>query len=328
MAVTIANSVGYEGTIQEPDWARLMIHAAGRRYGVVAPSDWKVTPGAADREIRIAPGMGFAAGVLDRTDAEVSLTLPARASGSRWHLIVARRDWQANVSSFDSIPGPTGSASIPTREVEPGILDEQPLALVRVQAGQSQVVEIRDLRVWVSNGGAFAVDDLVRQYLGPLGTSLFINGVAWNRALNTLGTSVWVRTPSEKQAGTASGTQTGGIAYPGATTHLAAFTVPNAIPAGSMLHVRGDVEIYVPTAGNEFNFAGFLQVRRGDDVLVQRRWHSNGRNGRWIYAGVELNVPVVDEIAANTAFRFSTTSDPLSAAGVEVWMANVAWSVS
>ena len=53
MPVTIANSVGYDGTIQEPDWARLMVYAGGRQYGVVAPADWKVTPGAADREIRL-----------------------------------------------------------------------------------------------------------------------------------------------------------------------------------------------------------------------------------------------------------------------------------
>lgn len=328
MAVTIANSVGYEGTIREPDWARLMIHAAGRRYGVVAPSDWKVTPGAADREIRIAPGMGFAAGVLDRTDVEVSLTLPAPASGSRWHLIVARRDWQANASSFDSIPGPTGSASIPSRSVEPGTLDEQPLALVRVQAGQSQVVEIRDLRVWVNNGGAFAVDDLVRQYVSSLGTSLMVNGVTWNRVLDALGTAQWVRSPVQRQTGTAEGAASGGIVPRNGAVTLASFAVPGEIPAGALLHVRGDVEIYVPPASQSDNFAGYLRITRGSEVLALRRWHSQGRNGRWIFSGIELNLAVAEAVAANTQLRFSITSDPLSTAGVEVWNAAVAWSVS
>lgn len=193
MAVTITDSVGYEGSVEEPDWARLMAYAGGRQYGVVGEGDWKVTAGTADREVRIAPGTGFGSGVLDRTTEAASLTLPAPLSGSRWHLITGHRDWGANESSFDSIAGSTGSAQIPTRETTPGTADDQPLALARVQAGQSQVVEIRDLRVWGGYGGASAVDELVLQYLTQLGTNISIGGVIWRRDLNALGNAVWVR---------------------------------------------------------------------------------------------------------------------------------------
>lgn len=192
MAVSITDSVGYEGTVDEPQWARLMAYAGGRQYGVIGEGDWKVTPGTADREIRIAPGSGFGSGVLDRTTAAASLTLPAPASGSRWHLIAVRRDWQNNLSSFDSIAGSTTTAQIPIRQTTPGTSDDQPIALVRVQAGQSQVAEVRDLRVWGGDGGAFAVDDLVRQYLNRVGTHVRINAVDWDLTLNVLGSPTWV----------------------------------------------------------------------------------------------------------------------------------------
>lgn len=191
MAVTIADSVGYEGSVDEPDFARLMAYAGGRQYGVIGEGDWKVIAGTADREVRIVPGSGFGSGVLDRTTEAASLVLPAPASGSRWHLIAVRRDWQNNESVFDSIAGSTGTAQIPARETTPGTKDDQPLALVRVQAGQSQVVEIRDLRVWGGDGGSFAADELVLQFLSRLGTRVRISGVWWTRVLDALGNPQW-----------------------------------------------------------------------------------------------------------------------------------------
>lgn len=191
MSVIIADSVGYEGTVDEPDWAALMSYAGGRQYGVIGEGDWKVTAGTADREVRIAPGNGFGGGVLDRTTDSASLTLPASPSGSRWHLIAARRDWGANQTSFDAIGGGTGTAQIPARNTTPGTADDHPIALVRVQAGQSQVVEIRDLRVWGGDGGAFAADQLVLQYLNRLGTRVVIGSQEWIRYSDALGNLAW-----------------------------------------------------------------------------------------------------------------------------------------
>lgn len=184
-------SVGYTGDIDEVAWAQVLPMMGGRHYGVLGGGDWKVTAGTADREVRIAPGTGFGPGILDRTTTEASLVLPAPASGSRWHLIAVRRDWQNNESVFDSIGGSTGTAQIPARETTPGTKDDQPLALVRVQAGQSQVVEIRDLRVWGGDGGSFAADELVLQFLSRLGTRVRISGVWWTRVLDALGNPQW-----------------------------------------------------------------------------------------------------------------------------------------
>lgn len=192
MAVTIADSVGYEGTVDEEDWATLIAASGGRRYGVLGPSDWQVTRGAADREVRIAPGAGFGPGVLDRTTSESSLVLPSPGTGKQWVLITCHRDWGANTSSFDYITGGTGQAVIPARATTPGTEDDQPLALVSVDAAQAQVGEIIDLRVWGSNGGAYAASVVALQYLNDLGTSILVgNETRADRVLDALGSPVW-----------------------------------------------------------------------------------------------------------------------------------------
>lgn len=324
MAVTIADSVGYEGTVDEPDWARLMAYAGGRQYGVVGDGDWKVTAGTADREVRIAPGMGFGSGVLDRTTTAASLILPAPPSGSRWHLVTVRRDWGANESSFDSIPGGTGTAQIPTRETTPGTADDQPIALVRVQAGQSQVVEIRDLRVWGGYGGAFAADELALQYLAQLGTIISVAGTVWRRELNALGSPVWVKA-MQPQGGQTEGQTSGTIIAANSAAPLLDFTVSTPISPGALLHIHADVEIYIPGGPS---YAGFLQIRRDGVVLTQRRWHSQGRSGRYTYPSVELNLPISQEVPAGTRYVLTVTSDPLSSGGVELWNAFLSWGVS
>ncbi|MDR6691337.1 hypothetical protein J2X55_002249 [Microbacterium sp. 1154] len=326
MAVTITDSVGYEGTIEEPDWARLQTYAAGRQYGVIGEGDWKVTAGAADREVRIAPGFGFGAGVLDRTTAAASLVLPAPSSDSVWHLIVAHRDWQANTTTFDVINGTSGAAAIPTRQATPGTLDDQPIALVRVQAGQSQVAEIRDLRVWGGYGGAVASDDLVRQYLTQLGTNITIAGIAWRRDLNSLGNPVWVKVRPMQGGQLEALTNNAAQASPGSDLPIIAFAVAEAVPAGSMLHIHADIEIYIPPADKDM--AGFLRIYRGDTLLAQRRWHSQGRRGRFTYPSVEVNLPITQDIPTGTTFRFAVSTDPLSGANVDLWHGFLSWGVS
>ncbi|MEX8031674.1 hypothetical protein AB6V29_01415 [Microbacterium sp. 20-116] len=196
-SVNIPLSAGYgrrgpddtsAGTVYAPEWSALVSNAGGHDYGVIGQDSWKVTRGALDREIVIAAGRGFGKGVIDTTDQASRFQLPAPSSGSVWHLIVAHRDWAARQSSFTNLVG-NSNAQLPARDVTPGLLDDQPIALVRVTAGQSQVTEIRDLRVW----DALAVDDLVLQYLNRLGSSVTIGGVLWRRDINTLGNPVWVR---------------------------------------------------------------------------------------------------------------------------------------
>lgn len=320
-------STGYEGEIDETAWAEILPMMGGRSYGVKSANDWRASIGSSDRSVVIATGTGFGHGVRDRVTAPVTVSLPAVTSGSRWDLICARRNWNTPATTFGSIPG-TSALQLPTRKNSPGEEDDQPLYLAKVEAGKSQVAELIDLRVWGGDGGATARHQLALQYLTQLGTSVLIDGVVWRRTIDADGNASWLRTPVLRQGGQLEGVTGGGIANPGALTHLLLWTIPEAVPAGAMLHIRADVEIYMPAGAD---YAGFTQILRGDAnpvVLAQRRWHNQRRSSRFTYPSVELNMPVTQEIPAGTAFRFSTTSDPLTAGGVEVWHAYVSWGVS
>lgn len=172
--VTIPNSVGYAGDINATEWAQFSPFF-GQRYGVADAGSWVATPGAADREVRLSKGVGYGAGVMDRTTADVSLVLPATTSGSLYHLVYVNRDWNTSGgrSSFTTKPG-TSALTIPARDTTPGNIDDQPLWLARVDAGKSQVQELIDLRVWRGPGGVYAARREVLQYLNEPGTSIFI----------------------------------------------------------------------------------------------------------------------------------------------------------
>ncbi|MDF2994101.1 MAG: hypothetical protein K0S37_4615, partial [Microbacterium sp.] len=138
---------------------------------------------------------GFGYGIRDASDAEESVTLAPVASGSRWDLITMRRDWDENVSAFHVVQG-SSAREIPARATAFAQLDDQPLWLARVQAGFSQVRELIDLRVWGGDGGAFAVDELVLQYLNRIGTRIRIGTALWERVIDSLGSPSWVRNDS------------------------------------------------------------------------------------------------------------------------------------
>lgn len=195
--VTIASaggtSVGYDGTVDEQAWALNAPHL-GKRYGVSGDS-WRVTPVAAgDRTVNISAGSGFGWGVFDTLPTDVQLQLDTQASGSRYDIIVARRDWGGvgGGTSLDAITA-TAAGDIPiTRANTPGVLDEQPIALVRVIAGQTVPVIVADLRVWQADGGAFALSDKVLQYLGQPGTAVRIGTTVWSRIQSATGVPSWL----------------------------------------------------------------------------------------------------------------------------------------
>jgi hypothetical protein len=187
MAIT---SYGYDGSVDEVAWARL--HGTGGQiYGVKEAGHWKASPVAVvDRQIAISPGDGWGKGVYDSSSSEVVVgPMPAVSSGSRWDLIVARRDWDTNTTSFGYVTGSALKAIPATRAVDGGILDEQPVALVKFTAGQSQAQEIVDLRVH----RGVAQDPLVLDYYNELGTQLRIKGSVWTRIVDpTSGFAAWV----------------------------------------------------------------------------------------------------------------------------------------
>lgn len=190
MAIT---SIGYDGSVNESQWAKMVPLVGSSHYGVAAPGDWKVTSHATmDRGINIATGSGWGHGVLDTSDATVSLQGATVSSGSRWDMVVARRNWSGTGGSttFQIVSGSAAKA-LPSRNATPGTLDDQPLALVQFTAGQTAPTSIVDLRCWARNGGLCARDDMALAYLKLPGSQIMINGKQWNCELDANGNAVW-----------------------------------------------------------------------------------------------------------------------------------------
>lgn len=206
-------SHGYDTTTGNPytevAWANAHPSIGAASYGVRGPLEWKVSAVAGqDRTVSIAAGRGWGHGVTDSTFANETIQLDTITSGTRWDLIAVRRDWTptAGESKFIKVNGGATAVIPGGRVAEPGNIDDQPLALVQVTAGQTQPTVVLDLRTWSGDGGGLVAEhDLVRSFMDAVGTRLRIDGVGWTRAVGDNDTPVWVKehVPSAMAAGRA-----------------------------------------------------------------------------------------------------------------------------
>ena len=191
MAIT---SAGNKGTVNATQWADLVERVGASSYGVDGPGDFQVSAVAGqDRPVSVGAGKAWGHGVIAFSDANETRQLGTIASGSRWDLVVLRRTWtsEGGATTVEVVPG--GSAmALPARNNVPGTLDDQPLALVQVTAGQTQPTAIVDLRVWARTGGAVANHDLVRSYVRDSGTMLVIGSKIWQMRVSGAGLPEWV----------------------------------------------------------------------------------------------------------------------------------------
>lgn len=189
-------SIGYDGTVNERQWAELVPNAGSCEYGIKGAGDLKVSavPGQ-PLMLSVSAGTGWGHGVIDTSTTNTTITCDTISSGTRWDLIALRRNWQPLAGGPSSIVKVTGATTkvIPAaRKNEPGVEDDQPLALVQWTAGQTQPTAIIDLRVWAGNGGAVAKDDLALSYLGRLGAMVTIGSVQWQNVLKDNDVPGWV----------------------------------------------------------------------------------------------------------------------------------------
>lgn len=193
MAIT---SVGYDGTVDEKQFEAIMGYSAHSSFGVNGPIAFAATNVAGQTlQVRLAAGNAWTSGVVDVMDAASTVQLEAPpASGSRWDMIVLRRNYQppGGTTSLEVIKG-TSSKTLPARETNSGVLSDQPLWLCRIDAGSGIVNEYIDLRVWARNGGCAANHDLVRSYMGHPGTMIYINGILWLLRVGPNGVTEWVK---------------------------------------------------------------------------------------------------------------------------------------
>jgi hypothetical protein len=192
MALT---SVYYDGPVTETDRARNL--AGGPEYGVYGPDDFKVTAHPSiPYAVLVKAGRAHGHGVTDTAPIDQVVQCATLASGTRWDLIVVRRNWQPALggpSTLEVIQA-GATAQIPSsRKVGPGVEDDQPLFLVKWKGGTSAPVDFIDLRVWAGNGGLFAKADLVRTYLTSVGTQVNIAGVLWALGLGQNDVPEWTR---------------------------------------------------------------------------------------------------------------------------------------
>lgn len=189
-------SIGYDGTVNERQWAELVPNAGSCEYGIKGAGDLKVSavPGQ-PLMLSVSAGTGWGHGVIDTSTTNTTITCDTISSGTRWDLIALRRNWQPLAGGPSSIVKVTGATTkvIPAaRKNEPGVEDDQPLALVQWTAGQTQPTAIIDLRVWAGNGGAVAKDDLALSYLGKIGAMVTIGNVQWQNVLKDNDMPGWV----------------------------------------------------------------------------------------------------------------------------------------
>lgn len=177
---------GYDGTVDEVQFAKLL-----NRYSIVGPDDFKASNTTGDRMLSIANGTALGPGTLNVGTAFSPIQFDAVSTGTtRWDLVVLRRDWQppGGATTIQIIKG-GANPTLPARNQNPGVIDDQPLYLQQVNAGSTSLGTRLDLRVWQGPGGAEAGDKLALTYLAQPGAAVKIGGTTHHYELQ--GNGVW-----------------------------------------------------------------------------------------------------------------------------------------
>lgn len=199
----VDSHLGYPGSMNSADLALWAPNVGAAQYSVEAANDGKVVGNSiGDRGVTVKAGKIMGDGVMDLFGSDTNLNFAAVTPGSpdRWDMVVLRRTWNAtpgaSTSVYTIIQGNT-NRSLPSRNTLRGVVTDQPMALCRIKADNTQVQEIVDLRCWAHNGGVYALDDLVKSYLDHPGTHLTIKGQTWIRRIvagTGTNTDVWTKT--------------------------------------------------------------------------------------------------------------------------------------
>ncbi len=179
-------STGYDGTIDERDWAALA-SSLGSLEQVASGFDATVLT-SPDRGLSLTAGVGVGHGVRDVSDTSVIVTCGSTTS-SRWDTVVLRRDWAANTTSVVVVGGQSTKRISSGLNANPGVLDDQPLFLARVQSGSSAIVELQDVRVRAS--ALLSAPSLLALPAAPVGAQVLTEGRLWSRRVGSGGSEEW-----------------------------------------------------------------------------------------------------------------------------------------
>lgn len=309
MAIT---SVGYDGTVDEAQWAAMVSKVGSYEYGIDGAGDLAVTQSAGTRMISIAAGRAWGRGIMDTSDAAAVIQLDAVSTGSRYDLIALRRSWgpaNGGPSEIVVLKGTSAKALPSGRQSNPGITDDQPLALVRVQAGTASIPEIIDLRVWGRNGGQlYAKDDLVRSYVNSVGTEICVGTTKWQRIVGANNVAQWVNRGQLNDTGFQ---QIATGAAPGWALEYIRYRVKNGMVELLVQFSRTGADIEVPGNGD----VGNLHIANVPTAAAPTDWWkvlSSGPTGRAAtgYVGTDRKIYL-----AGVTQRFISRGEKFSLGG-------------
>jgi hypothetical protein len=155
--------------------------------------DCKVTPlVGGTRQVTVSTGFAGGSGVLDEITADETVTVSdAFGSGIKYFLICLHRDWSANETTVKVITaaGTSLPSSMPTRDNNPGVVDDQPLALVSLAAGDAVPTVIYDLRAVGGPNGFNMSPDLAGlpnwiNYMAFEGYTIWTGNKSWRRIVD------------------------------------------------------------------------------------------------------------------------------------------------
>jgi hypothetical protein len=140
--VTIT-SKGYDGTVDEGFWSA-MAGLVGVDGCVAAPADYLVTVGGTGTlPVTVAAGTIFGRGVMDINSAPLVMNATSLGSGTRWDTVVMDRNWSgAGGTSQLAIRAGGATPTVTLTNTTPGTHDDQPIALIKIVAGQAAVQQI------------------------------------------------------------------------------------------------------------------------------------------------------------------------------------------
>lgn len=181
MVAITGTSLGYAGTIDEVQAKEYFQYVGISPYGVKNPTALAVSTTTGDRMLLVAAGTAWGFNIVDTLTAAVTVQLDAVASGSRWDLIVLRRDASAK-TSIEVVKG-SPSKVLPSLTTSTATHPDQPIALCRVEAGKTAVQQIVDLRIIPGTGHLHAFDELALNYVNKPGNEVRIGDDMWRRRL-------------------------------------------------------------------------------------------------------------------------------------------------
>lgn len=144
---------GFPLTTNAVQWAASASYLGGRLPEVATRTSMLVAVnGAATRTCTVAVGTASACGVMVKSDAVESVVFDdvTTAGQTRWDAVVLRRNWTSNTASYVVVKGTAAANApqvVPTLNDNPGVLHDQPLALVQITNGNTIPTQVVSLRL-------------------------------------------------------------------------------------------------------------------------------------------------------------------------------------